>query len=479
MHQSNAGDRNVLVLTAVLATQFVLVINDVMINIALPSIAQALGFAPGQVSWIINAYLVAFTGALLFGARLSDRFERRLLFQIGLGMFGVGALLAAAAQSQGMFLGGRVLQGLGAALAAPAAIAMLTTVFADGRGRNRALGGWSAVGGASGAVGLVVAGLLTQVSWRLDLLVNVPLVVFLVAATPRFLPLTRSDTRARSFDLVGAVTATAGLALLVYALAGAATAGWGSKVTLERGFAGLLLLGLFVVVETRAQEPILPLQLFRRSGLRGGNIVNVFVSMSLYTVPTFTSLYLQKVLGLSPLQTGLASLPQAATVIIGALVAARLTTRIGFKATTLLSFVIGALGLVWYSGISADGSFVADVLGPSLVVGLAIGGSLASISVAALAGIPAGEQGIAAGLMSTTHSLGKVLGFAILASIAAQRTAGAGTGLVALDAGYRDAFLGAAAFGLIGALLTVVLLSTRESRGHAAAARRRAPVPIA
>jgi MFS family permease len=482
MNQPNSEERNVVVLLAVLTTQFVLVINDVMINIALPSVARGLRFDPGEVSWIVNSYLVAFTGALLFGARLSDRFERRRLFQIGIGMFGLGAVIAAVAQTQALFLGGRVLQGLGGAVAAPAALATLTTVFADGRERNRALAGWSAVGGASGAAGLLVAGALTQVSWRLDLLLNVPLVLLLIAATPRFLPLTRSDSRSRSFDLAGAVTVTAGLALLAYALSGAAKAGWTAAATLERGLAGLLLLGLFVSIETRAREPILPLRLFRKRSVRGGNIVNLFVSMSLYTVPTFSSLYLQKILHVSPLQTGLESLPQAAAVILGAVVAAKLTTRVGFKATTLLSFLIGALGLIWFSGISADGSFAADVLGPSLVVGLAIGGSLASISVAALAGIPEGEHGIAAGLVNATHDLGKVLGLAILASIAARAAAGrgsAGAHLAALDAGYRDAFLGAAAFGLAGALLTIVLISTRESRSHSAAARQPGPVPTA
>jgi MFS family permease len=468
-------------LIAVLMAQFAVIVNSSMINIALPSIASSLRFSASDMSWIINAYLVAFAGSLLLGGRLSDRFERRRLYQIGLGIFGFGSLLAAVAGDQAILLAGRALQGVGAAIAFPAALAILTTVYADGRGRNRALSAWGAVGGASGAVGSLVAGALTQASWRLDMLVNVPIVLLLLGAAPACLPEHRPENRVRKFDLPGAMVGTTALALLVYAISAAGAAGgWGSAATLERGAGALVLIGLFVVIERRATDPLMPLRLFRLSGLRGGNITNFFVSMSVYVMLTFNSLYLQRVLHTSPLRTGFESVPFSATIVLGAAVAARLTTRVGFKLVTLSGLLIGAVGLIWYSGISASGTYATEVLGPSLLVGWAIGMSISGVTIASLARVQSGAQGVAAGLVSTTHEVGKALGLAVLATIAAHATASAirtQSPVAALDVGYQDAFLGAAAFALVGALLTLVVISTAASRAHAEAARAGEPVP--
>jgi EmrB/QacA subfamily drug resistance transporter len=455
--------------------QFMIVIDASITNVALPTIGRDLQISQTDLSWVVNAYTLTFGGFLLLGGRLADLLGRRRMFAIGLAVFGVGSLLGGLSGSSNFLDGARALQGLGAAFVAPAALSLVTTIFAEGAERNRALGVWGAVAGAGGAVGVLLGGVLTQIDWRLVLFVNVPVAAIAILAAPRVLPEGKDPTEVKGFDLPGAVSATAGLGLLVFAMVKASQEGWGTTATIVRLAISAALLIAFVVIELRTKHPLLPFSIFRLRTLRGANIAGILTGMSLFSMFLFISYYLQYVLGYSAIKTGIAYLPLAVTIIITAGAASQLVTRIGFKPTLIAGLVVLAVGLFWFSRISPTGTYLSDVLGPSILAGCGLGFTFVPVTIAAVTGTSGPQAGIASGLINTSQQIGGALGVAILVSVSTSRIASFGSAAGtphALVAGYSRAFLIGCGFAVLAALLSAVVVSGKDSRDQAEAARR-------
>jgi EmrB/QacA subfamily drug resistance transporter len=459
-------------------TQFVVVIDASIVNVALPSIGSHLHFARADLSWVVNAYTLTFGGFLLLGGRLADLLGRRRMFMFGLVLFSVASFAGGIAQSEGWLLAARAVQGLGAAIVSPAALSIITTTFAEGAERNRALGIWGAVAGAGGAAGVLLGGILTSgLSWRWVLFVNVPIGIAAAALAPRTLVESRSDNGATTLDLPGAVTVTAGLSLLVYAIVDAVNAGWGSATTLLKIAGAVVLLIAFLIIERRERHPLMPFSIFRLRTLRGANIVGLLIGMSLFSMFFFISLYLQDVLHYSPIKTGVSYLPLAVGIILSAGAASQLVTRVGFKPPLIAGLLLIAGGLFWFSQVpGTGGSFAADVLGPSILAALGLGFAFVPVTIAAVTGTEPQEAGLASGLINTAQQIGGALGLAILVTIANSRTkslshSGIHNASIALTKGFDRAFLIGAGFAVAGAILAAVLISSRDSRDHSNAAR--------
>jgi EmrB/QacA subfamily drug resistance transporter len=467
-------------------TQFVVVIDASIVNVALPSIGSHLHFARADLSWVVNAYTLTFGGFLLLGGRLADLLGRRRMFMLGLVLFAVASFAGGIAQSEGWLLAARAIQGLGAAIVSPAALSIITTTFSEGSERNRALGVWGAVAGAGGAAGVLLGGILTSgLSWRWVLFVNVPIAIAAAAAAPRILLESRAENGTSTFDLPGAVTVTAGLSLLVYAIVDAVNAGWGSSTTLLKIGGAVILLVAFLIIETRQRHPLMPFSIFRLRTLRGANIVGLLIGMSLFSMFFFISLYLQNVLHYSPIKTGISYLPLAVGIILSAGAASQLVTRFGFKPPLIAGLLLIAGGLLWFSQVpSPGGSYAADVLGPSLLAAVGLGFSFVPVTIAAVTGTDPHEAGLASGLINTAQQVGGALGLAILATIANSRTqslfhAGVHNTANALTKGFDRAFLVGAGFALAGAILAALLISSRDSREHSEAARAESAPEVA
>ncbi len=475
---SSQRGKNLALLLLAMA-QFVVVIDASIVNVALPSIGAHLHFSRDDLSWVVNAYTLTFGGFLLLGGRLADLLGRRRMFMTGLLVFSLASLGGGLAQSEAWLLTARAIQGLGAAIVSPAALSIITTTFAEGAERNRALGVWGAVAGAGGAAGVLLGGILTSgLSWRWVLFVNVPIGIAAAALAPRLLLESRTEDGTEGFDIPGAVTVTAGLALLVYAVVDAVNVGWGSTGTVLRLAGSGMLLAAFVVIERRQRHPLVPFSIFRLRTLRGSDIVGLLIGMSLFSMFFFISLYLQDVLHFSPIKTGVSYLPLAVGIIVAAGAAAQLVTRIGFKPVLITGLLLIAAGLLWFSRVPAPGgSFGADVLGPSLLAAFGLGFSFVSVTIGAVTGVEPHEAGLASGLINTSQQVGGALGLAILATVANSRTQSLLTGgvhnsSVALTKGFDRAFLVGAGFAIVGAILATFLISSRDSREQARAARR-------
>ncbi|PZR66844.1 MAG: MFS transporter [Solirubrobacterales bacterium] len=458
--------------------QFVIVIDASIVNVALPSIGAQLNFSRADLSWVVNAYTLTFGGFLLLGGRLADLLGRRRMFTVGLILFALASLAGGIAQSEGWLIAARAIQGVGAALVSPAALSIITTTFADGPERNRALGIWGAVAGAGGAAGVLLGGILTSgLSWRWVLFVNVPIGIAAAALGPRLLVESRAEGASKTFDLPGAVTVTAGLALLVYGVVDAVNSGWGSTGTLLRLGAAAVLLVAFLVIELRQRQPLMPFSIFRLRTLRGANIVGLLIGMSLFSMFFFISLYLQNVLHYSPIKAGLSYLPLSIGIILSAGGASQLVTRVGFKPPLVAGMLLIAGGLLWFSRVhSPGGSYAADVLGPSLLAAVGLGLAFVPVTIAAVSGTDPREAGLASGLINTSTQVGGALGLAILATVANSRTqglfhSGVHTAAIALTKGFDRAFFVGAGFALAGAILAALLISSRDSREHAEAAQ--------
>jgi len=469
---------------ALLATaQFVVVLDASIVNVALPSIGSDLNFSQDDLSWVVNAYTLFFGGFLLLGGRLADRLGRRRLFIAGMVLFALASLAGGLAQSEMWLIIARSVQGLGAALVSPAALSIVTTTFTEGAERNKALGVWGAVAGSGGAAGVLLGGVLTRYAgWEWVLFVNTPIGLAAAFVAPRLLGESR-DQHSKTFDVAGAVSVTAGLALFVYALVNANQAGWSSTETIGLGALAIALLAAFVFVERRNAQPLVPFSIFRLQTLRGSNIVALLIGMSLFSMFFFISLYLQQILGYDALKAGFAYLPLAVSIIISAGVASQLITRIGFKPTLIAGMGLITAALLWFSQVSAPGgSYLGDVLFPSLLSAVGLGFAFVSVTVGAVAGTRDQDAGLASGLINTSQQVGGALGLAILAAVANASTGNAaGVGhLVALNDGFRDAFLVGAGFAAAGALLAAVLIDSGDSRRAAeAAARGEAPAAVA
>src|SRR4051794_3645749 len=469
-----------LALALLAAAQFVVVLDASIVNVALPSIGRDLNFSQDNLSWVVNAYVLTFGGFLLLGGRMADRLGRRRIFVTGLIVFGLASLLGGLSNSEGMLIGARALQGLGGALLSPAALAILTTTFAEGAERNKALGVWGAVAGSGGAVGVLLGGILTDsLGWEWVLFVNVPVTFVAAFFAFRILGESRDDS-ATTFDVLGAGTVTAGLSLFVYAIVDANNAGWGSARTIGLIAVSLALLATFVVVERRQAHPLVPFRIFSNRTLTGANLSGIFVAMSLFSMFFFISLYMQQVLGFSPLKAGVAYLPLAGGIIVSAGLASTLTTRIGFKPVLTGGLVLIAAGLLWFAQVSPDGSYAADVLFPSLLAALGLGFAFVPLTIAAVTGVKPDDAGLASGLINTSQQVGGALGLAILAAVANGVTSNAtGAPLARLTDGFEAAFYVGAGFAVIGAIATTVFIRTSDSKAHRDAALAAEAQPVA
>jgi EmrB/QacA subfamily drug resistance transporter len=468
--------------------QFVVVLDASIVNVALPSIGRDLEFAQDDLSWVVNAYTLVFGGFLLLGGRLADLLGRRRMFVYGMWLFAVASLAGGFAQSDVVLVAARAVQGLGAALISPAALSILTTTFAEGSERNKALAVWGAVAGSGGAVGVLLGGMLTEwAGWEWVLFVNVPIGIVAALVAPRVL-LESRDASSPSFDIAGAVSVTAGLALLVYTLVDANDAGWGSTQTLVLGAVSLALLAAFALIELRRRYPLMPFSIFRLRTLRGANVIGLLLGMSLFSMFFFISLYMQQVLDYDPLTAGLAYLPLAGLIIVSAGGASQLVSRLGFKPVLIIGLLFTAGGLFWFSQVSAPGgSYVGDVLFPSMLAAVGLGLSFVPVTIGSVTGTKPDEAGLASGLINTSQQVGGALGLALLVAIANGRTtdvfaSGERNPAVALTEGFQDAFLVGGGMALLAALLATVLISSRDSREMAEFARaseETAPEPVA
>ena len=464
-------DKRWLALALLCVAQFVVVLDASITNVALPTIGRELEFSQESLSWIVTAYVLTFGGFLLLGGRLADLLGRRRVFIAGLILFAVASLAGGFAESEATLIAARAVQGLGAALLSPAALAILSTTFSDGAERNKALGVWGAVAGSGGAAGVLLGGVLTEyVGWEWVLWVNVPIGIAAAALAPRLILESRSESLTRRFDTAGAVSITAALTLLVYALVEAPDAGWGSGQTIGLLAAAVALIGAFVAIELRSPAPLVPFSIFRIRTLTGANVVGVLTGASLFSMFFFISLYMQNVLGYSAIKAGLSYLPLALTIILAAGIASQLVTKVGFRPVLAAGTLFVSAGLLWFSQISVGGSFLGDVLGPSILAAIGLGLAFVPQTIAAMSGVSEREAGLASGLINTSQQVGGALGLAILSSVAfstiGDLAAGGDTSPAALTEGYADAFMVGAGIALLGVLATFGLISDRDSRAH-------------
>ena len=462
------------------AAQFVVVLDASIVNVALPSIGRGLHFSEANLPWVVNAYVIAFGGFLLLGGRAADLLGRRRVFMAGLLVVAVASLLAGFAANQGQLIAARAAQGLGAAIISPSALSIVTTLFRDGVERNKALGAWGAVAGSAGAAGVLLGGILTEgLGWEWVLWVNVPVSLIALALTPGLIPESRSESATRHYDAAGALSVTAGLSLLAYALLDANSAGWGSTKIVSLLALSVALIGTFVVIELRSKAPLVPFRIFRLRTLTGANVVGILLGASLFSMFFFISLYMQQVLGYSPIHAGLSYLPLAVTIIVAAGLGGQLVTRFGFKTILAAGMLLVALGLVWFSRVSVGGGFISDILGPSLLAAAGLGFGFVTSTIAAVSGVEEREQGLASGLINTSQQIGGALGLAVLSTIATSRTnhvlaSGASSLPGALTDGFQSAFLGGAVIGALGFVATLILIRSRDSRAHAEMANAQA-----
>jgi EmrB/QacA subfamily drug resistance transporter len=463
-------DHRWVVLVIACLAQFMVVLDATVVNVALPSIQRGLHFSPSNLQWVVNAYTLVFGGFLLLGGRASDLLGRKRLFMAGTALFSAASLLNGLAQSSTMLIAGRGLQGLGAALLSPAALSIITTTFTDNSERTRALGVWSAIAAGGGAVGLLLGGVLTDLaSWPWIFIVNVPVGVITLLVTLRFVPESRDELPHRSFDLAGAVSVTAGLVVLVYAIVKAQAFGWGSTRTLALIAASVVLLAGFVAIERRAVAPLVRLSIFRVRTLAVADGVLLLVASGMFGMFFFASLYVQEILGYSPLRAGLAFLPVTAGIVVGAGIAQQLIRRLGVRGVSLLGIVLAAAGMAVLTQVPVHGSYVADLLPGLLPMSIGMGLTFVPITLLGTGGVGPEDAGLASGLFNTAQQVGGSLGLAILSTFAASRTTNllhdahsAAAVVAARVSGYHVAFAVATAMLLAGAVILAVGLRRRH-----------------
>jgi len=476
--------RRWLALILLCATQFIIVLDIAIVNVALPSIALDLDFAPQDLQWVSSAYALTFGGFLLLGGRTADLLGRRRLFIAGLALFAAASLACGLATSDAQLIGFRAIQGLGAALIAPAALSILTTTFTEGAERNKALGIWGAVSGLGGAAGVLFGGILTDVAgWEWIFFINVPIALGAIALAPRLLRESRVAAEVRSFDVPGAVSATTGLVLLVYGIVSTYDNGWTSARTLGTFGAAIALLVFFVIWEGRTAAPLLPLRLFRLPTVTGANVLGLLLGASIFSMFYFLSLYMQGVLGWSPLRTGVGYLAIAGTIVVSAAVSQALVTRVGVRNVLLTGFTLLALGTAWFTQVSADGAYAVDLLPGFILAGVGLGFAFVPVTIAALAGVEGRDAGVASGLINTTQQIGGALGVAALVTLATSRSEdavvdGASPAQAAVD-GFSLAFGVASALAVVGIVATLVLLRGVRAPQEAVPEHAAVPEPVA
>jgi EmrB/QacA subfamily drug resistance transporter len=461
---------------AVVGAAFFMTILDVaIVNVAVPSIQDDLHIRESTVQWVLTAYAITFGGFLLLGGRMADLLGRRRIFVVGLVLFTLASLACGLANSPGVLIGARAVQGLGAAIISPAALSIVTTTFTEGAERNKALGIWGALGGSGAAAGVLFGGILTKyLGWEWIFFVNVPVGAAVLTATRPFVPESRLDVAERRFDAAGAVTVTGGLVLLVYAISKAPDVGWASARTILLLLAAATVLAAFVVVELRSRAPLMPFSIFRLRSLAAANVVGFLLGAVVFANFFVLTLYVQQVLGWSALRTGVTFLATAGTTVIWAGVSQALVTRVGPRRVMVTGLVLLAAALFWYTQIPVDGHYWPDLLPAYLVFAAGMAFTFIPVSIAALAGIGPEQAGLASGLINTNQQIGGGIGVAVAATIftsQAKSLLKAGDApAAAFTAGYQHAFWALAGIALLGALAAAVLLKREALPAEAAAA---------
>src|SRR5579863_7262186 len=446
--------------------QFMVILDVSVVNVALPSIRRALQFTESDLQWVVNAYTVTFAGFLLLGGRAADLLGRRRVFVSGLVLFAITSLAGGLANSQGVLIVARAAQGLGAAVIAPASLTILTTTFTEPKERNRAVGIWGAMGGAGGAAGVLLGGILTDLlSWRWILFINVPVGLTVAVLAHRFVAEGRNPKATRNFDFAGALSATVGLSLLVLGIVRTGSTGWGSAQTLGLIVAGVVLLAVFLAIEGRiASAPLVPLRLFRSRSLSAANLVLLIVGGSTFGMWFFITLYLQQVLGYSPLKAGLTFLPMTLSIVAGSTIVSRIVIRVGAKRLLVLGMVLLGAGLLLFTRITVGGGYLGELLVPGLLAAVGMSFAFVPGTICATAGVAPQEAGLASAVINTSRLVGGALGLAILAAIATAHTSSElhhptlaiHTTQAALVSGFKLAFGVGAGFAFFGALVALV-----------------------
>ncbi len=473
-----------LVLVIACLAQFMVVLDATIVNVALPSIQRGLHFSSSSLPWVINAYTLIFGGFLLLGGRAADLLGRKRLFAAGIALFAFASLLNGLAQSPTMLIVGRGLQGLGGALLSPAALSIITTTFTATEERTKALGVWSAIAAGGGAVGLLLGGVLTDLaSWQWIFIVNVPVGLAALALTARFVPESRANLSHRTFDFFGAGTVTTGLVLIVFAIVKSQIWGWGSWKTLGLLAAGALLLAAFMAIERRSKAPLMRLGIFRVRTLAVADLVLLLVASGMFGMFFFASLYVQDILGYSPLRAGLAFLPVTAGIVIGAGTAQQLIKRVGIRNVAVLGVALATAGLAVLTQLPVHGSYLGNLMSGLFPMSIGMGLTFVPITLLGTGGVAGNDAGLASGLFNTAQQVGGSLGLAILATLAASQTSsllhGPAAGALAVAAkvsGYHVAFAAAAIMLGAGGLILALALRQRHLRAIDTEAL---PVPVA
>lgn len=469
VHKPATRNLNVALVIIALA-QLMVVLDVAIVNVALPSIQRELHFAATDLEWVVNAYAIAFGGLLLFGGRTGDLFGRRRMFIVGALMFTAGSLAGGLATSSTFLIAARAAQGVGAAVLAPTALSLLAATFPQGAERNRALGVYSAVSAGGGAVGLLMGGIITNyLSWRWIMFVNVPIGLLLAFAAPRVL--IRGEGKPGRLDLPGAFTVTAGVSLLVYGLARVATHDWSDSVTRATLVIAVALLATFVALEFRGRHPLMPLRIFANRNRSGAYGLSLAIGAALSGMLFLLTLFLQNVLGFTPLQAGFAFLPTALGIGVGAGLTSRLIGRLGPRMPMTTGALLAAIGMFWLSAVTVHANYVPDIVGPLVVLAVGLGMAFVSTSVIAISGVQPNESGLASALLNVGRQLGGSLGIAIMGTIATTVTRNqlATTRFShaalnsALAAGFSSAFEIAGLIALLGFVTALVAVRHRQT----------------
>jgi EmrB/QacA subfamily drug resistance transporter len=445
-----------------------MVVLDIsIVNVALPSIQEELGFSPENLQWVVSGYALTFGGFLLLGGRLGDLLGRRRLFMVGLALFAITSLLAGLSVNSGMLIAMRLLQGAAGAVLSPSVFSITSVTFREGSERNKALGILGGIAGAGAAIGVLLGGILTEyVGWEWIFFVNVPIAAATLVFVPRLVQESRAADLARHFDAQGAVTVTASLMLLVFGLTQSNNYGWGSWQTIGALVGSAILMAVFLTIEMRSRSPLVPLGFFRKRTPTGANIIGFGLGTAIFGMFFLLSLYMQQVLGYSPLETGVAYLTVALLAVVASGIAQALVTRIGVRPVLASGLAMLAVGLVLFTQVSVGGSYVSDLLAGFILIGVGLGFSFVPVSIAALAGISGREAGLASGLINTSQQIGGALGLAILVTVSTTRTESLLEDGVpapqALTEGFGIAFWVAAGFAIVSVLATFLVLRRQD-----------------
>ena len=468
LHTTPAADPRRWKALALLCTAFFMVILDSsIVVVALPSIDADLGFSAGDLQWVLSAYLLSFGGLLLLGGRAADLLGRRRLFMVGTALFALASLACGLAGSVALLIAARVVQGVAAAIMTPTALSIVTTTFAEGAERNKALGIWAAIGGIGATAAWLVGGPITEgLGWEWIFFLNIPVALAVVALSPALLHESRDLARGRRFDLAGALTITAALVALVYAVVEAPETGWGDRQTLGLFGISAALIALFAWIESRSPAPLAPLRVFRSRALVGGNLVLFALGMLAFGMPFTLTQYAQEVLDYSPLQFGLASVVMPVTAALGSITGQALATKGDLRPIAAAGMVLTALGCLSLSQVRVDGSYLGDIFFGLLLFGPGLGAAYVAASIASLAGVAESDAGLASGLNNSSFQIGGAVGVAILSTVAVSQAHGADP-LSAMTNGFQSAFATAIVFAAAGVVAAGALLGTRRARARA------------